>query len=85
FSGDIDSPGLFEQAENGTLFLDEINSLSLPLQAKLLRLLQDKMVRRLGDKKERKINCRIISATNQSLYEMASKSLFREDLLYRLT
>ncbi len=85
FSGAIDSPGLFEQAENGTLFLDEINSLSLPLQAKLLRLLQDKMVRRLGDKKERKINCRIISATNQSLYDMASKGLFREDLLYRLT
>lgn len=85
FSGAIDSPGLFEQAENGTLFLDEINSLSLPLQAKLLRLLQDKVVRRLGDKKERKINCRIISATNQSLYEAASKGLFREDLLYRLT
>ncbi|WP_371381289.1 sigma-54 interaction domain-containing protein [Sporomusa aerivorans] len=85
FSGAIDSPGLFEQAENGTLFLDEINSLSLPLQAKLLRLLQDKVVRRLGDKKERKINCRIISATNQSLYEAASKGAFREDLLYRLT
>jgi arginine utilization regulatory protein len=31
FTGAIDSPGLFEQAENGTLFLDEINSLSLPL------------------------------------------------------
>ncbi|HML33689.1 MULTISPECIES: sigma-54-dependent Fis family transcriptional regulator [Sporomusa] len=85
FTGAIDTPGLFEQAENGTLFLDEINSLSLPLQAKLLRLLQDKRVRRLGDKKERKINCRIISATNQSLYEMASKGSFREDLLYRLT
>lgn len=85
FSGAVDSPGLCEQAENGTLFLDEINSLSLPLQAKLLRLLQDKVVRRLGDKKERKINCRIISASNQSLYEMASKGLFREDLLYRLT
>ena len=85
FSGAIDSPGLFEQAENGTLFLDEINSLSLPLQAKLLRLLQDKMVRRLGDRKERRINCRIISATNQSLYEMVSKDLFRDDLLYRLT
>ena len=85
FSGAIDAPGLCEQAENGTLFLDEINSLNLSLQAKLLRLLQDKVVRRLGDKKERKINCRIISATNQSLYEMASKGLFREDLLYRLT
>ena len=85
FSGATDSPGLCEQAENGTLFLDEVNSLSLPLQAKLLRLLQEKVVRRLGDKKERKINCRIISATNQSLYEMASKGLLREDLLYRLT
>ncbi|WP_094604076.1 Arginine utilization regulatory protein RocR [Sporomusa silvacetica DSM 10669] len=85
FSGAIDTPGLFEQAENGTLFLDEVNSLSVPLQAKLLRLLQDKSVRRLGAKTERKVNCRIISATNQSLYEMASKSLFREDLLYRLT
>ena len=85
FTGAMDSPGLFEQAENGTLFLDEINSLSLSLQAKLLRLLQDKRVRRLGDKKERRINCRIISATNQSLYEMAGKGLFREDLLYRLT
>lgn len=85
FSGSIDSPGLFEQAENGTLFLDEINSLSLSLQAKLLRLIQNKVVRRLGSKKERKVNCRIISATNQSLYEIASKGLFREDLLYRLT
>lgn len=85
FSGAIDSPGLFEQADNGTLFLDEINSLSLPLQAKLLRLLQDKAVRRLGDTKEQRIHCRIISATNQSLYDMASKGLFREDLLYRLT
>lgn len=85
FSGAIDSPGLCEQAENGTLFLDEINSLSVPLQAKLLRLLQDKRVRRLGDKTERRINCRIISATNQNLYEAVSNGLFRDDLLYRLT
>ncbi len=85
FSGAIDAPGLCEQAENGTLFLDEINSLSIQLQAKLLRLLQDKKVRRLGDKVERKINCRIISATNQNLYEAASNGSFRDDLLYRLT
>ncbi|SMC33539.1 sigma-54 interaction domain-containing protein [Sporomusa malonica] len=85
FSGAIDAPGLCEQAENGTLFLDEINSLSIQLQAKLLRLLQDKRVRRLGDKTERTINCRIISATNQNLYEAASNGSFRDDLLYRLT
>lgn len=85
FSGALDTPGFFEQAENGTLFLDEINSLTIPLQAKLLRLLQDKTVRRLGDNKERKISCRIISATNQDLFVMAQNGSFREDLLYRLT
>ncbi len=85
FSGALDTPGFFEQAENGTLFLDEINSLSVPLQAKLLRLLQDKKVRRLGDNKERQISCRIISATNQDLFIMARNGSFREDLLYRLT
>ncbi|MGL5512694.1 MAG: sigma 54-interacting transcriptional regulator, partial [Sporomusa sp.] len=41
--------------------------------------------RRLGDKTERRIKCRIISATNQNLYEVATNGLFREDLLYRLT
>ena len=85
FSGALDTPGFFEQAENGTLFLDEINSLTISLQAKLLRLLQDKKIRRLGDSKERKISCRIISATNQDLFLMAKNGLFREDLLYRLT
>jgi arginine utilization regulatory protein len=85
FSGALDTPGFFEQAENGTLFLDEINSLSISLQAKLLRLLQDKTIRRLGDNKERKISCRIISATNQDLFILAKSGLFREDLLYRLT
>lgn len=85
FSGALDTPGFFEQAENGTLFLDEINSLSISLQAKLLRLLQDKKIRRLGDNKERKISCRIISATNQDLFMMARNNSFRVDLLYRLT
>lgn len=85
FSGALDVPGFFEQAENGTLFLDEINSLSLQLQPKLLRLLQDKTVRRIGGNLERKINCRIICATNENLFELAEKGQFREDLLYRLT
>ena len=85
FSGALDMPGLFEQAENGTIFLDEINSLAMHLQAKLLRLLQDQTVRRIGDKTQRKINCRIISATNQDIFEAGENGQFRSDLLFRLT
>ena len=43
-------PGKFEQAQNGTLLLDEISEMSLPLQAKLLRVLQEKEVERLKRK-----------------------------------
>lgn len=68
FSGAIDAPGFFEQAEGGTLFLDEINSLSLHLQPKLLRLMQEKTVKRLGDNRERPIKCRIICASNEDLF-----------------
>lgn len=42
FTGAVDRPGLFEQADGGTLLLDEINSLDFSLQAKLLRAIQEK-------------------------------------------
>ncbi|MCK9906124.1 sigma-54 factor interaction domain-containing protein, partial [Frankia sp. Cpl3] len=73
FTGAVERPGLFEQAEGGTLFLDEINSLGLPLQAKLLRALQEKSIRRIGDTKDRMINVRIIAAINEDPIEAISK------------
>jgi two-component system, NtrC family, response regulator HydG len=76
--------GLFEAAENGTLFLDEIGDLSLPLQAKLLRVLQEKRIKRVGENKERPINCRIISATHKDLGIEIQEGRFREDLFFRL-
>jgi len=76
--------GLVREAEGGTLFLDEIGVISPYIQVKLLRLLQDKEYKALGESKPHKANIRIIAATNQDLSQMVQKSLFREDLFYRL-
>lgn len=82
FTGATDAPGLFEQADGGTIFLDEINSMPLPFQAKLLRVIQDKAVRRIGSQKETPVNCRIISATNTDPFQ--NEGAFRPDLFFRL-
>jgi len=76
--------GRFEMADGGTIFLDEVGELSLPLQAKLLRVLQQKTFERVGGSKPVRVNLRIIAATNRDLPDMIAKNLFREDLYYRL-
>ncbi|MCX7788972.1 MAG: sigma 54-interacting transcriptional regulator, partial [Spirochaetes bacterium] len=76
--------GLFEIAHNGTIFLDEISELSLPLQARLLRVLQEKEIVRLGGDRVIPINVRVIAASNRSLKELVKEGKFRKDLLYRI-
>ena len=76
--------GLFELAHKGTLFLDEIGEISLPLQAKLLRVLQEREIMRVGGDSVIPVDIRILAATNQNLEQLAAERQFREDLLYRL-
>ena len=76
--------GRFEQADGGTLFFDEVGELTLPVQAKLLRVLQDRAVERIGSGRIVNVDVRIIAATNRNLQEMVEQGLFREDLFYRL-
>jgi arginine utilization regulatory protein len=85
FTGAIDRPGLFEQANGGTLLLDEINSMSVGLQAKLLRVLQEGYIRRVGDVKDIKIDVRIIATTNEEPNTVIANGTFRKDLYYRLS
>lgn len=85
FTGAIDKKaGLFEEANKGTLFLDEIGDLSLPLQAKLLRVLQERKLKRIGENHYRDFSARIISATHKDLRKEVLEGRFREDLFFRL-
>jgi nitrogen regulation protein NR(I) len=76
--------GKLEQSQGGTIFLDEIGDMSLPTQAKLLRVLQEKSFERLGGTETIKVDIRLIVATNKNLEEAISSGQFREDLYYRL-
>jgi len=76
--------GKLEVADGGTVFLDEVAELSLPIQAKLLRVLQEREFERLGGTKSIKVDVRIITATNQDLEEAIKAKSFRQDLYYRL-
>ncbi|MCR2042873.1 sigma-54 interaction domain-containing protein [Anaerosalibacter massiliensis] len=84
FTGAVDKPGIFEQANGGTLMLDEINSMTLPLQAKLLRVLQEGYIRRIGGIKDIPVDVKIIATTNEEPLESVKKGTLRKDLYYRL-
>lgn len=76
--------GWFELAHNGTIFLDEISELAIHLQVKLLRVLQEQTIQRVGSEKTIPINIRIMTASNQDLYQEVKNQRFRKDLFYRL-
>jgi len=85
FTGAADKPGLFQDAGDGTLFLDEINSMSVIMQAKLLRALQEQRVRPVGSLREYPITCRLICASNESPDVLMREKRLRKDLFYRIS
>ncbi len=76
--------GLFEVAHRGTIFLDEIADLSMPAQAKILRVLQSGEIQKVGSEKMTKVDVRVLSGTHKDLKQAVSEGRFREDLFYRL-
>ncbi|NMH61221.1 sigma 54-interacting transcriptional regulator [Alteromonas ponticola] len=76
--------GVFEQAEGGTLFLDEITEMPIDMQPNLLRVLENKVVIRVGGTKTIPVACRVVSATNRTMEEIAESKVLREDIYFRL-
>lgn len=83
-TGVVARKGLFEEANDGTLFLDELADMSLPNQAKLLRVLEEHEVMRVGSNKPIPVDVKVVAATNVNLEEAVKKGRFREDLFYRI-
>jgi DNA-binding NtrC family response regulator len=85
FTGAVQArAGRFETAHRGTLFIDEVSSMSLALQAKLLRAIQERQLERVGESRAVKFDIRLIAATNVDLRKMVREGTFREDFFYRL-
>jgi two-component system C4-dicarboxylate transport response regulator DctD len=76
--------GRFEHSNHGTVFLDEIESMPMPIQIHLLRVLQERAVERLGSNHPIPLDLRVVAATKVDLAEASAQGLFREDLYYRL-
>jgi arginine utilization regulatory protein len=84
FTGAVNKPGLFEQAQGGALFLDEVDSMPLNLQTKLLRFLQERKIRRVGGSTDIKIDVKIISSVSNNPQQALQDGQIRMDLFYRL-
>lgn len=84
FTGAVDRPGLFEQANGGTLLLDEINSMEVQLQSKILRVLQEGYVRRVGGTADIPVDVRVIATTNENPRKLIEEGKMRKDLYYRI-
>jgi len=76
--------GRFAAADGGTLFLDEIGDMSLPIQAKLLRVIQERSFEPVGATRTQTVDVRLIAATHRDMRQAIDGGSFREDLFYRL-
>ena len=76
--------GKFSLANRGSIFLDEIGTMSVGLQAKLLRVLQEREIEPLGAERTEHVDVRVIAATNRDLRQLVDDGRFQDDLFYRL-
>jgi two-component system response regulator AtoC len=81
---ELSTRGRFELAGRGSIVFNEIAALSMPIQAKLLRVIEEKRFQRLGGTRAVEVEARIIALTSVDLERAVARRSFREDLYYRL-
>jgi DNA-binding NtrC family response regulator len=79
-----ESPGILEEAQNGTVFLNHIESLTLPVQVRLKRVIQTGEYYRESSARIRNTSVRFIVASTVDLTLPEYKQTFSRDLLYHL-
>lgn len=85
FTGaDEATTGYITEADGGILFLDEIQTLSIPVQQKLLRVLNDGSYHRLGETKVHRSNFQLIAATTKDLTREVEEGRFLIDIQMRM-
>jgi DNA-binding NtrC family response regulator len=85
FTGAVaDHPGYLAEADQGSLFIDEVASMSVSVQAKLLRAIETGEFRAVGARRNGRSECRVISAANEDMSALVRERRFRPDLLHRL-
>jgi two-component system, NtrC family, C4-dicarboxylate transport response regulator DctD len=77
--------GQIAVSSGGTLLLDEIDSMSLAVQAKLLRVLEEREVQPIGADRPRAIDLHVIATSKVDLAAAVASGAFRADLYYRLS
>jgi DNA-binding NtrC family response regulator len=77
--------GKLELAAGGTVYFDQIQDLTLPLQAKLLRVVEERRFERLGGTRTLEVDVRFVSSSSVDLRRAVGAGTFREDLYHRLS
>lgn len=82
--GGPDRPGFLEEADGGTLFINNVESLPLPFQIRLDRVIQYREFHREYSPRVERIDVRLIVASLHNLAEEGYQESFSQDLLYHL-
>ncbi|WP_438315742.1 sigma 54-interacting transcriptional regulator [Sporosarcina sp. FA9] len=85
--GSVDSTknaGFLELANGGTIYLDEINSIGIPLQRKIARVIKNMKLVRAGTVSEIPLKIRFLASMNVTPVVAFEEGTVDEDLLYSI-